>query len=174
LEDLRDLVGSSRRKFVDWCAEHIPGYGGYKEKETRREADKMLRMHISKKLYNYRTDVLRVLETIVEEKRLEEINKVDKLSARIEILEDKIKYAEYGYSGFFDNVKVDEGVLDKIYEFDADLLQDINEMETEIEKLKEIVDDKDTFINEVEKLTHKLEDLDKHFETRKDVILEAS
>ncbi|GAH54385.1 unnamed protein product, partial [marine sediment metagenome] len=62
--DLRNLVGSDRRKFHDWCVEHIPAYGGYTEKETRREADKMLRVHIADKLGGYRRDFMKIAEKL--------------------------------------------------------------------------------------------------------------
>jgi len=175
LEDLRDLVGKSRSKFVDWCAEHIPGYGGYKEKETRREADKMLRIHIAKQLYDYRLDVMKLQEKIVEQKRIDELNKVDKLSSHLEILEDRIKYAEYGYSGFFDNVKVDEGALDKLYEFDANLLQMILEVKELVKTLKENIDGEgDVFLKKVEETITCLEEIERNFNDRKDVLMEAS
>lgn len=175
MEDLRDLIGSSRRKFVDWCVEHIPGYGGYKEKETRREADKMLRVYISKQLHDFRLDVMKVQEKMVEAKRLKELNKVDKLSSRLEILEDKIKFAEYGYSGFFDNVKVDEAALDRIYDFDANLLAEVMEIEDEIDLLKENVDeDSEVFLKYVDDTISKLEEIEDNYNHRKDVILEAT
>ena len=39
---------------------------------------------------------------------------------------NRIRYAERGYSGFFDAVKVDETVLGRIYQFDMGLVEDVD------------------------------------------------
>jgi len=50
---------------------------------------------------------------------LEELKRLDKVASRI-------RYAERGYSGFFDAVKVDETVLAKVYQFDMGLIEDVD------------------------------------------------
>jgi hypothetical protein len=37
----------------------------------------------------------------------------------------RLRYAERGYSGFFDTVKVDEAVLARVYELDLSLLEGV-------------------------------------------------
>jgi hypothetical protein len=51
---------------------------------------------------------------------LDEIARVDK---RLEKLSDSIRYAEYGYSGFFDQKEISERTLRSIYEADLDLME---------------------------------------------------
>ena len=38
---------------------------------------------------------------------------------------NRIRYADRGYAGFFAAVKVDEAALDRVYEFDAALLEGV-------------------------------------------------
>ncbi len=43
---------------------------------------------------------------------------------------DKIRYADYGFAGLFDTDKVDEPILDQLYQFDNALVTVVNEIET--------------------------------------------
>jgi len=45
----------------------------------------------------------------------------------------RVRYAERGYSGFFDAVKVDETVLGRIYQFDLSLLEGVEAVRTATE-----------------------------------------
>ena len=45
--DLTELVKASQNKF-EKLVSGIPGYKGYKQKEQRREADKLLRLQIAR------------------------------------------------------------------------------------------------------------------------------
>jgi len=174
LKDLRDLVGESRQKFIDWCAEHIPGYSGYKEKETRREADKLLREYIAENIRTRRGEITNFKERLLVEKKLNELTSVEKLSSMLEILEDKIRYATYGYRGLFDDIRIDEKKLDKIYEHDATLLQMVIDMIADINDLKKAYDTNgDRFLDALNNLEKVLQKLDGEIEKRKGLILEG-
>jgi len=172
LEDLRNLVGGDRRKFHDWCVEHVPGYGGYAEKETRREADKLLRKYIAEKLGEFRRRFVKIAETLTNAGRLEELVPVDRLSAKMEKIEDRIRFADYGYSGFFDPVRVDEHRLDKIYEFDAEILSQALETEELVSTAQKSTDDAQKLSKAIETLTAKIEGLDAEFGKREEILLQ--
>ncbi len=40
-------------------------------------------------------------------------------------MSNRLRYADRGYAGFFDTVKVDEAMLARVYEFDMSLLQGV-------------------------------------------------
>ena len=40
----------------------------------------------------------------------------------------RIRYADRGYAGFFDTIKVDEAALGRVYQFDLALLQGVEEV----------------------------------------------
>lgn len=172
MEDLRNLVGSDRRKFHDWCVEHIPAYGGYTEKETRREADKMLRVHIADKLGGYRRDFMKIAEKLTNDGRLEELSPVDRVAAKMEKVEDRIRFADYGYAGFFDPVRVDEHHLDKLYDFDAEILQQVMETEEFVTKAKKAAGEASELSKALEALTEKVEGLDAEFTKREGILLQ--
>lgn len=173
MEDLRNLVGSDRRKFHDWCVEHIPGYGGYTERETRREADKMLRVYIADKMAGYRREIVKIVDKLTSTGRLEEVFPVDRVIAKSEKTEDRIRFADYGFSGFFDPVRVDTDRLDKIYDFDAKMLQEVLNLDESVKKASGAVSgDKEALTQALEALSDKITGLDGEFNQREEILLQ--
>ena len=58
---------------------------------------------------------------------LDVINDIETARKRLDKVVARIRYADRGYAGFFDAVKVDEAVLDRVYEFDLALLDGVDE-----------------------------------------------
>ena len=88
----------------------------------------------------------------------------------------KVNHASYGYSGFFDAVKVREENLDRVIDFDNQLLEGINALTTEIDAFKaELASGVTTNLKtRVQNVTDKLESLEDTFDKRQEVILGAS
>ena len=114
------------KNWIDKIAKSIPGFKGYYKKEARRETDHLLRGKIAKKLKGIK-DVLNEKSLLATKSGdlgpLDEIASVDK---NLEKLIDSILYADYGYSGFFDQKEVDLDTLRSIYEADLTLMEWVN------------------------------------------------
>lgn len=102
----------------------IPGFGGYLERERRREADKMLRETIVNR-YGQQLDRVSDLQTqlVASVTGIEYVDDLQNAATRLQRFIDMVKTAAYGYSGFFDAVKVNEAELAKMYAFDVALLE---------------------------------------------------
>ena len=50
---------------------------------------------------------------------LELLGIIDTTNRKLRTVKDRYLYADYGYAGLFDTVKVDEAVLDQLYQFDV-------------------------------------------------------
>ncbi len=61
---------------------------------------------------------------------------MDRLLAKMDRIVEKVNHASYGYSGFFDAVKVKEENLDRMIDFDNKLLENVNALSTEIDAFK--------------------------------------
>lgn len=88
---------------------------------------------------------------------------MDRLMALLDRVSERINHADYGYSGFFDAVKVREKELDRLYEFDAGILEDVESFHREVLELKgkmERGDFKDVY-QDVFRLRRVLDDIDK-------------
>ncbi|MCZ7663610.1 MAG: hypothetical protein M5U22_12080 [Thermoleophilia bacterium] len=115
-------IGSRIEESKNWferAAEHIPGYGGYKRKELRREADKLQREYVAERLENARRALEQVALAITNQGDLSLLAPLDTANRKLRTIKDKFLYADYGYAGLFDTVKVGEDMLDRLYEFDV-------------------------------------------------------
>jgi DNA repair ATPase RecN len=110
-------------KFLERIELALPGFRGYKLKEQRREADRIIRNHIHYMLQNSRTWLTYSMQTLNDEKATEMNEPMSRLIARVDLLAEKVNRASYGYSGFFDSVKIDEPQLDQMLTFDAQLVE---------------------------------------------------
>jgi len=113
MDDLRDTV-SGARGTLETLIGKIPGYHGYKEKEMRREADKLLRTHLSQRFQEQRTKLSNVQNQLASEGKLEHMGLLERTMLQLQLLIDRLKVAEYGYAGLFDAVRVQEEQLDAL------------------------------------------------------------
>lgn len=124
------------RGLLEKIASKIPGFGGYMEKETRRTADKMLRDTI----VNRYSEQLRRIESLQTELLssggLEHLDDMQVAFTRLQTFVDQVKTAAYGYTGFFDAVKVDEDALAKLYAFDNELLENVNKVTAAVDTVQ--------------------------------------
>jgi len=104
----------------------VPGFKGYRERDLRRDADRLQREHISARLEDGKKALNQVAAALTRGGDLDVINDVETARKRIDKVANRIRYAERGYSGFFDAVKVDETILAKVYAFDMGLVEDVD------------------------------------------------
>ena len=103
-------------------ADKIPGLGDYLDRDRRREIDKVLREQVADRLRHIKTIPNTVLRDLSDTGRLFEVGPLDRILKKLDKMENRIRFATYGYSGFFDAVKIDDFELDQIYQFDLTLL----------------------------------------------------
>lgn len=169
--DLTEKVQASQRKLEE-LAGRLPGFGGYKRKEQRREADKLLRMHVARECERVLDRVNDVQEELSREGELRLLMVLERAVTKLQLLIDRLKTASYGYAGVFDALKVDEDVLDRLYAFDQEILQDVEEMSglvDELEQFEGTDEDRDALAKQ---LVNGLVELNNTFSHRQDVILE--
>jgi hypothetical protein len=167
--DLRDVVSEGMGGFEKLVSK-IPGYKGYKEKEMRREADKLLRDHI----YGVLTEQRRRIEDIQGELGIEHIEYVEQIGKsrrRLQTLADTVHTAAYGYAGLFDAVKVKEEELDALYAFDDDLLIQSDAIAERIDSLQAAIDNGESLKGAIRDLTETITELQSLYNRRKDVII---
>jgi hypothetical protein len=113
----------SGQNFLEQIVNLIPGFGGYRDKELRRDADRLEREHIAARLEECKRPLNDIAAALTRSGGLEAINDVESAKKRLDKVIARIRYADRGYAGFFDTIKVDDTVLARVYEFDLSLLQ---------------------------------------------------
>ncbi len=104
----------------------IPGFKGYRERDLRRDADRLQREHLAARLEEGKKALNTVAAALTRSGDLDAINDVETARKRLDKVVNRIRYAERGYSGFFDAVKVEETVLARVYQFDMGLVDDVD------------------------------------------------
>jgi hypothetical protein len=120
---------SDLRNWLEKLGDKIPGYAGYVAKERRRDVDKMHREHLAERLRASKQPLTEVMRELSSTGRLFEVGPVDRVLKKLDQVENRIRFASYGYAGFFDAVKIEEPQLDAIYRFDLSLVEKVEEFE---------------------------------------------
>ena len=150
----------------------LPGFGGYKEKELRRESDRLVRNHLYERLMDARKDLKETFQILSENRVQEVLTDMDHLVMRFDRVSESINHASYGYAGFFNVVKIDEPKLDKMIQFDTDLIDSVNNIVEETESFKKEAAKQqfENVRNHISNLEDMIEALEDTFEQRHEVI----
>lgn len=128
---------SDQRNWLERLGDKIPGYSGYVEKERRRDIDKLHREHLADRLRATKQPVGDLVRELSASGRLFEVGPLDRASKKIDQIENRVRFASYGYAGFFDVAKIEEPQLERIYRFDLALVEKVEELERQTRSLSE-------------------------------------
>lgn len=112
---------------LEQIANAVPGFKGYREKELRRDADSLQREHLASRLEESKGALDGLAAAASRTGALDAINDIETAKKRLDKVVARIRYADRGYSGFFDTIKVDEAALDRVYRFDLSLLGGVDD-----------------------------------------------
>jgi hypothetical protein len=162
----------SQMRLSEKIAAALPGFRGYKEKELRRESDKLIRNHLYLKLSRDKDNVRAISQKIADKRYLDVLTDVDRLVAKMDTITEKVNHASYGYSGFFDVVKIKEENLDRMIAFDNSLVDGVNVLTDAIDALKTqlLNGDFSNLKDKIQGVSDKLELLEDTFDKRQEVI----
>lgn len=170
--DFNETVQNSMSGFEE-LVKKIPGYKGYKEKEQRREADTILREHLARQCEGYWATMNDLKSQMLLGPAMSQLDEMGRCSRKLQTLIDKIKGAAQGYAGFFDAVKVKEEQLDALYDFDNDMLQQVDALEADVSGVQAALDTEDGIPKAVRALEKTIGSLLTTFDTRDEAVLNA-
>ncbi|MFB3889693.1 MAG: hypothetical protein ACE14S_09400 [Candidatus Bathyarchaeia archaeon] len=149
----------------------IPGFRGYKEKELRRESDKLIRNHLYLKLSGAKSDLRTVFQKLSDRRYFDVLTDMDRLVAKMDRVTEKVNHASYGYTGFFDVVKVKEDSLDRMIDFDNQLIDEVNSFASAVATFKaELAKGETKELKEkIQSLTDQLESFEGTFDKRDEI-----
>ena len=126
---------TDQRNWLEKLGDKIPGYAGYVAKERRRDVDKLHREHLAERLRLSKQPLTDVMRELSSSGRLFEVGPVDRVLKKLDQVENRVRFASYGYAGFFDAVKIEEPQLERIYRFDLALVEKVEEFERQAREL---------------------------------------
>jgi hypothetical protein len=130
------MSSADQRNWIERLTDKIPGYSGYVDRERRRDIDKRHREQIADRLRAVKTPVTELMKELTNSGRLMEVGPVDQALKKLDKLENRVRFASYGYAGFFDAVKIEQPQLDAIYQFDLALVERVEKIEAKVQDVK--------------------------------------
>ncbi len=124
---------------LERLASQIPGFRGYREKEHRRDADKLLRVTVAQRVDEQWRRLTEVQRQLASAGEFDYLDDLEAIAIRLRTFSDQVRTASYGYAGLFDAVKVQDDELAKLYAYDSTLLDLTDEIRQGVERLEETV-----------------------------------
>jgi hypothetical protein len=167
MEPILDKAKASQN-LLEKIASAIPGFKGYREREMRRDADHAQREHLAQRLEQNKSTLNDIALRATRAGVLDLINDVETARKRLDKLVARVRYADRGYSGFFDAIKVDEGMLARVYEFDLNLIEDVDAVQVAAKQAAgaSASDTKST----LDALTARINEADTHLNEREEIL----
>ena len=163
---MSDLLERARsdRNWLEAIVDRVPGFAGYQERETRREVDGIWRRHLAGRVSEVRSQLTGRIREMSRDGNLDAISGLDGSDKLLDGLANRIRTTDYGYSGFFDAVKVDVARLDEIYRFDL-------AFDDEVRALAEVVVAVGTPVGpDASQLRQTIEDSTRRWNSRRDLL----
>lgn len=158
---------TKNRNWVETILRYIPGFRGYLEKEYRRESDNLQREWLASRLDRAKRAIDNLMGLLAEGGHIDQLSKLDQVRARIDHVLARVRGAMEGYSGFFDLVRVDEALLDRVYEYDVSLAEKVEDLASAVEGLPKCPSDLSCAIDEV---VESLEEFHKLWDMREELL----
>ena len=124
MTDLREKVEDDRG-LIKKIQLAIPGFRGYRQKEDLRIADRLLREQLADRLASTAKTSEKCREKLAEQQDLDSLEKVRKLVNETTAAAKRVLHSEQGYSGVSPDYRIQQGQLNKMYEWDLGLLDEI-------------------------------------------------
>ncbi len=140
MDDFFQKVTSMQDPFKK-LASHIPGFSGYVERQTRRDADKLVRDTVARRFEEQWKRVSQLQSDLVSNGMIAYVDDMEKAALKLRTFIDKITTAPRGYSGLFDAVKINEEELESIYKFDAAFFDLAEQVARAVDNVEQTISD---------------------------------
>ncbi len=136
MDDLYSRIVSQRGSAEKLVA-RVPGFRGYMEMNARRQADQLMRDHVTAQLRQQLTRLAQIEKMLLDAGGLKYMSKTRSAKTKFQTFIDRIATDTPGYSGFFDAVKIGPDDLSVIYAFDQALLDYVTKFSEKLGALQD-------------------------------------
>jgi hypothetical protein len=134
-DQIYDKVDSDLDPFKR-IASKIPGFGGYIERQKRRDSDKLLREIIADRFDQQYQRISSLQRDLISEGEIGYVDDLEASAIKLRTFSDRVRRATRGYSGLFDAVKINEEELALLYQYDAQMLDLVDEVSRAIDNVE--------------------------------------
>ncbi|HWN42389.1 MAG TPA: hypothetical protein VNW71_09210 [Thermoanaerobaculia bacterium] len=126
-----------QRNVLERLGDKIPGFRGFQDRELRRDVDRMQREHLASDLGRLKAALRDKARSYTDAGKIGALSAFDRLDRQLDGLSQAVRFADYGASGLFSPVKIGDAELQRLYEFDLSVLQDVEDLEGQIAAVPE-------------------------------------
>ena|SRR5579863_8539366 len=165
-------AAKGQRNFLERLGDKIPGYSGFQNRELRRDVDRLQREHLAAELVRLQGLVQAKVRAFTDAGKIGALSGFVRLDRELDGLAQAIRFSDYGASGLFDPVKIGEAELDRLYQFDLGVIEDIGALEQAIGALPAPrgTESSSELDAAVENVAAKIQGLDRKWKNRRQVI----
>ena len=113
----KDLLGKIRG--------FLAGFSGYFDRDRRREADMLLRETVAQRYEEQWERISSLQRDLIKASQLEYVDDLEASAIKLRAFIDRVKGASHGYAGLFDHIRINSEELEKLYQYDLSLLQNV-------------------------------------------------
>lgn len=139
MEQLRDMIFGKVTGDMDIfkkVASKVPGFSGYIERQARRDSDKLIRDTIFNRFRELEGRVSALQRDFIDQGDIAYVDDLEAAAIKLRTFADKVRTASRGYSGLFDAVMINEEELQRLYEYDAAMLELVDEVGRAIDNVE--------------------------------------
>jgi hypothetical protein len=114
----------------------VPGFGGYIERQTRRDSDKLIRETIFQRFRELESRVSSMQREFISHGEIQYVDDLEATAIKLRTFADRTRTATRGYSSLFEAVKINEAELAMLYEYDAAMLDLVDEIDRAIDNVQ--------------------------------------
>lgn len=152
MDEFFEKVKSQQDPFKK-LASYLPGFDGYIERQSRRDADKLLRDTVARRFEEQWKRASQIQVEMVGAGMIAFVDDMEKAALQLRTFIDKITTAPRGYSGLFDAVKINEAELEAIYQFDAAFFDLADQVARAVDHVEASLGDKEALPAAIRNLT---------------------
>lgn len=104
----------------------IPGLRGYRKLEDIRVSDELLRNQTADKIDRARSNMEGLRKQVTASNDLNNLTNVGSVISQLQALGGEVRHAQQGYSGWVAPISIDEGKLNKLYEYDYAFVSEVS------------------------------------------------
>ena len=150
---------------------YIPGYSGYRQRNMRRDIDRLVRSHVALSIKEVKTVMADLKRQVMDNGDLQSVKAMERIATKIDTYMKSIESAESGYSGMWETIKTNESDLDSIVEWDEKLVVGSEELKAALKELRDRVDEGSADVKkELREIERYVDDLKDGLNERKLVI----
>jgi hypothetical protein len=107
----------------------IPGLRGYRSKEDIRVSDELLRNQAADRLDRVKGNLEQLRKQVAVSGDFTNLTSLGSLIAQVQTLSGEVRHAAQGYAGWVAPIRIDEGKLNKLYDYDYSFITAIFQLD---------------------------------------------